>query len=312
MNTLFFGTPQIAVPFLERLATRSQVAVVITNPDQPAGRGYELKASEVKQAAERLKLPVLQPQTLKDPALQGELQSLKPELGVAVAYGKLLPPAVLSIPKYGFLNVHFSLLPAYRGAAPMQWALINGEKETGVSLFWLDAGMDTGPLLLQKRVPIDAEDDGESLRQKLVTLGVSALDEALTIVASSGRVEHPQQGVPSRAPMLTKDDGRIRWEAPAQTILNLIRGTTPWPGAYTTVAQNDKPVRLKIVKAAVVSGGKSERPGTVARLDSGKGFVIECGKDLLAISFVQPEGKKPMSAWDFWQGARLQVGAKLI
>src|SRR6185437_3689882 len=159
---MFWGTPAMAVPFLQRLAERTDVVAVITNPDQPAGRGYALQKSPVKQCAEELRLPVWQPERLSDGAFRERVASLNADLAVVVAYGKLIPPGILSIPRHGFLNVHFSLLPAYRGAAPIQWTLMNGETQTGVSLFWLDEGMDTGPLFLQRSIAIAPTDDGDS------------------------------------------------------------------------------------------------------------------------------------------------------
>ena len=303
MNTLFFGTPGLAVPFLEQVNQKTKISAVITTPDQPAGRGYELKASEVKRAALRLALPVLQPESLKQVGVSDALRALAAEIGIVVAYGKLLPKDVLAIPKYGFLNVHFSLLPKYRGAAPIQWALINGETETGVTLFWLDEGMDTGPIFLQKKIAIEPEDDAESLRNNLVALGVLALGEALDLLGQGQIKKVPQSGVSSQAPILKKEDGLMDWAQPAQTICNQIRGMTPWPGTHWGP--------LKILKANPVFEAGNAPAGTVISLVSGEGPVVKCGQDSLALLHVQPEGKKPMSAWSWWQGARLKVGDKL-
>ena len=318
MKTIFLGTPALAVPYLERLAEKTQVQAVITAPDQPAGRGYQLKAPEVKAAAQKRGFSVLQPETLKDGALVGIMRGWGVDIGVVVAYGKLLPKDILSIPKLGFLNVHFSLLPKYRGAAPIQWALANGEKETGVTLFWLDEGMDTGPIFLQKKMAIEPEDDAASLRNKLVTLGVSSLDEALALVEVGQTKSEPQVGTASLAPVLKKENGHIDWAKPAVAIQNQLRGFTPWPGAYTA--------GLKILKASVVSdeekapaarqGGRAPEgrrsvPGTLVRLVSGEGPVVKCGEDALLLLHVQPEGKKAMPAWSWWQGARLKQGDKL-
>lgn len=307
MKTIFLGTPALAVPFLKLLHQRTDVLSVVTNPDQPAGRGYESKASEVKAAALRLSLPVLQPSTAHDPAFLDAVQALSPDVGVVVAYGKLLPPALLKAPKLGFLNVHFSLLPAYRGAAPIQWALINGERETGVTLFWLDEGMDTGPLFVQKKIDIHPADDAESLRKKLVLTGVELLEEALGVLANEGRKERAQTGPASRAPILKKEDGRVDWNKPARQLVNQLRGMAPWPGVHGLAGA----ARLKILRAQVVEGSESGVPGTVVRLVSGQGFVIKCGEGYLQILLVQPEGKKAMSAWEYWQGARLKLGEKL-
>jgi methionyl-tRNA formyltransferase len=303
MKTIFLGTPALAVPFLERLAQKTDVRTVITAPDQPAGRGYELKAPEVKVAAQKLSLPVLQPETLKDAAAVEKIRALGADVGIVVAYGKLLPKEVLSLLKHGFLNVHFSLLPKYRGAAPIQWALVNGETETGVTLFWLDEGMDTGPIFLQKKIAIQPEDDADSLRNKLVELGVSSLEEALQLLEKSKPRRDPQTGPASKAPILKKENGRIDWAKPAEAIQNQVRGFAPWPGAYVE--------GLKIVKAKVSFDSEKAAPGTVIRLVSGEGPVVKCGSNSLVLLQVQPEGKKAMPAWSWWQGARLKLGEKL-
>lgn len=313
MKTLFLGTPSLAVPFLNRLHQLTTLQAIVTNPDQPAGRGYELKPSPVKEEALRLGAPLLQPEKAQDPGFLEAVRALSPDLGVVVAYGKLLPKALLAIPAYGFLNVHFSLLPAYRGAAPIQWALINGETETGVTLFWLDEGMDTGPILLQKKITVHPEEDAESLRRKLVALGVEALEEAVLALSQGRRTAAPQTGPSSKAPILKKENGHVDWSRPAQAIVNQLRGMTPWPGIYAMVRHGEKSYRLKITKASPLPlpVGEKASPGSVVRLESGEGFVIKCGQDSLKITQVQPEGKKPMSAWDFWQGARLKPGDQL-
>jgi len=315
MKTLFFGTPSLAIPYLDLLAATSELQAVVTTPDEPAGRGYELQPTPVKVAAQKRSLPVHQPAQLKDPAFVAQLQAYAPELVIVVAYGKILPPPVLSVPALGFLNVHFSLLPAYRGAAPIQRALMNGETRTGVSLFWLDAGMDTGPIFLQKPIDIDESDDAESLRQKLVPLGVDALRDVLREIAAGKVVRNPQTGTASLAPTLKKEEGKIDWTHPARSIFNLVRGTHPWPGAYTFASPGGKPQRLKILRAGVVpevpGAASTSENGGVARLDSGKGFVVKCSHEFLQILQVQPEGKRPMPAWDYWQGSRLKLGDKL-
>src|SRR5258708_16986648 len=232
LNTIFLGTPAMAVPFLEKLQQKTKIAAVVTSPDQPAGRGYALKAPEVKAAAQKLSLPLLQPASLKDAQAAEQIRAVNSDVGIVVAYGKLLPKAVLTLAKYGFLNVHFSLLPKYRGAAPIQWALINGEQETGVTLFWLDEGMDTGPVFLQKKMTIQPDDDADSLRNKLVELGVSMMVEALENIQNGKIVKEDQKGTPSKAPMLKKEDGQINWSKPADVICNQLRGMTPWPGVH--------------------------------------------------------------------------------
>ncbi|OGR89926.1 MAG: methionyl-tRNA formyltransferase [Elusimicrobia bacterium RIFCSPLOWO2_01_FULL_59_12] len=315
MRTVFFGTPALAVPYLEFLAQQTELKGVVTTPDEPAGRGYETQPTPVKQAALKFPLPVLQPDSLTDPQFLTLLRSIAPDLAVVVAYGKILPADVLSIAAHGFINVHFSLLPAYRGAAPIQRALMNGEKQTGVTLFWLDEGMDTGPVFLQKNMTIAEEDDAESLRQKLIPLGVNALKEALDRLSKGQAARHPQAGAASKAPSLTKDDGRIDWTRSAAVVSNLIRGTYPWPGAFTFVTAGGKSLRLKVLKAKVVpvliDPKDAEGPGAVVHLEHDSGFIVKCGREFLHILQVQPEGKRPMSAWDFWQGARMKIGDKI-
>jgi methionyl-tRNA formyltransferase len=332
MKTIFFGTPAIAVPYLELLAQLSDLKAVVTTPDEPAGRGYELQPTPVKQAALKRSLPVLQPATLKDPAFLEQLAAFQAELVIVVAYGKILPAAVLQIPRHGYLNVHFSLLPAYRGAAPIQRALMNGESRTGVTLFWLDAGMDTGPIFWQQAIDVPEDADADLLREKLVQLGMDGLKTVVEQVGRGQIVRTPQTGPSSLAPSLKKEEGKIDWGRPAREIANLVRGTYPWPGAFTFVPVAGKTQRLKILKATSIphpsplpsrergsstegraegEGWSDATPGTVVHLDNGKGFVVKCGTDFLQILHVQPEGKRPMSAWDYWQGARLKIGEKL-
>jgi methionyl-tRNA formyltransferase len=303
MKTIFLGTPVMAVPFLECLVQKTEVQGVITSPDQPSGRGYQVKAPEVKLAAQKLSLPVFQPETLKNSEVAEHIQSFGAEVGIVVAYGKLIPKAILTLPKHGFLNVHFSLLPKYRGAAPIQWTLVNGETETGVTLFWLDEGMDTGPIFIQRKIAISPEDDADSLRNKLVDLGVLCLIEAITLLENGKIKKVPQVGESSKAPIIHKEDGQINWTHSADRIQNQLRGFTPWPGVHCG--------GLKILKAKLSFDSEKAVPGTVIRLVTGEGPVVKCGLNSLVLLQVQPEGKKAMPAWSWWQGARLKIGDKL-
>jgi methionyl-tRNA formyltransferase len=311
MKTLFFGTPALAVPFLESLARKTDLRAVVTNPDEPAGRGYALKPSPVKEAAIRLGLPVHQPVNLKEEVFVGAMRAAEAGFALVVAYGKILPASVLQSTRHGFLNVHFSLLPSYRGAAPVQRALINGEKETGVTLFWLDEGMDSGNIFLQKALSITDEENAEEVRQKLVPLGLSLIDEVVSRIEKGDIVRLPQAGPVSRAPVLKKEEGRIDWSRPASAVHNLIRGTVPWPGAYTLFFHQGKKLRLKISRSQVVRSEKPGVPGQIVDLEVEKGPVIKCLENDLLVVNVQPEGKRAMSAWEFWQGARLKIGDKL-
>lgn len=284
---------------------------VVTNPDQPAGRGYDVQASDVKKAALDLHLSVLQPESAKDPKFIDAVKAMQPDVVLVVAYGKLLPKALLETAKQGFLNVHFSLLPKYRGAAPIQWALIQGEVETGVTLFWLDEGMDTGPVCVQKKIAIGPTDNADVLREQLVPLGISTLGEILPLLEQGKKTSTVQQGEPSKAPILKKEDGHLRWDAPADVVFNRIRGVSPWPGAYAFLKRGDQQVRIKILGARVVLEEARGNLGAVVRVERDGGFLVKCQENLLLITELQPEGKKAMSAWDYWQGARLQIGDTL-
>lgn len=303
LNTVFFGTPAVAVPFLERLAKKSRVIGVVSSPDRPAGRGYAVEPTEVKQAAMALGLPVQQPEKLAGFSLERAFGQ-KPHVGLVVAYGHLIPPSVFNEPARGLVNAHFSLVPKYRGAAPMQWALIRGEKETGVSLFQIEKGLDTGPVFLQGRYAVAAEDNAATLRERLVFLGLELLEEFLRKMEEGPWVPTPQSGEATTAPLLTKGDGRIVWnEKSAEEIVNLIRGTYEWPGAYGVVNGQ----RVKIRKAQRVPGGAGA-PGEISAVEKGRGFLVKCHSDSLCVLRVQPEGKKEMDAPSFWNGARLALG----
>lgn len=293
----------MAVPFLERLAKKSRVLGVVSSPDRPAGRGYSVVPTDVKQAAMSLGLPVQQPEKLADFSLEKAFGH-KPDVGIVVAYGHLIPPSVFREPTHGLVNAHFSLVPKYRGAGPMQWALIRGEKETGVSLFQIEKGLDTGPVFLQGRYAVPPEANASTLRESLVSLGLELLDEFLRRLEEGPWSPTPQSGEATVAPLLTKEDGRIVWsEKSAEEIVNLIRGTYEWPGAYGVI----KGQRVKIRAAERASDG-SGFPGEITAVEKGRGFLVKCLSDTLRILRVQPEGKKEMDAPSFWNGARLAVG----
>ena len=317
MNIIFFGTTEVSVPFLRQLVDTPEhkVVAVITQPDRPARRGHHIQMPAVKILANERKIPVFQPETF-DENLIKELQNLKPDVSVVVSYGKLIPPQIFQIPFYGCFNVHFALLPKYRGAAPVQWALIKGEKESGVTTFWIEKGLDTGPILVQKSLAILPEDDYISLLDKMIPLGVSAMNETLERIKSGNCTGIPQSGEPSLAPTLKKDDGKINWLMPAQEIVNLIRGTKPWPGAYTIIGVGKaKATRLKILTATTSSeipepSAKGAVAGQIAAIIKNRGFAVKCLVDFLVVEKVQPENKSPMSAWDFLQGSQIKPGDK--
>ncbi|MBI4395964.1 MAG: methionyl-tRNA formyltransferase [Elusimicrobia bacterium] len=305
LKTLFLGTPASAVPFLERLLQKSQVAGVVTSPDKPAGRGYETAMPAVKKAALDQRLPVLQPSSLRDPSFMESLKAWGPvDLGVVVAYGKLIPENIFSWPRLGMVNVHFSLLPKYRGAGPVQWALIRGEEETGITLFRIEKGLDSGPVFLKKALKIDPEDNAITLRGRLTRLGLEALDEALAHFEPGDWRPEPQEGEATQAPILKKEDGRIRWgEQTAEDVVNLIRGTYEWPGATAFLKGRQMKIRQAEVRRL-----REGRPGEIIGMERDRGFLVKCKDASILVLRVQPEGKKEMEADSFWNGARLNVG----
>ncbi len=251
-------------------------------------------------------IPVYQPERLDDPAFLEQIRALKPDCAIVVAFGRLLPIAFLNLFSKGAYNLHGSLLPKYRGAAPIQWALINGEKETGVTLFKLDEQLDHGPILLQKKIAIDPDDTSETLFPKLSLLGSAAIREGLPLLEKELVPLTPQNhSQATQAPALTKEQGRIDWTKPAEQIVNQIRGMTPWPGAFTFL--NGEPV--KILAAAIVPhSGASAHPGTLAQASTKEGLVIEAGHGCLQIIRLQPAAGKPMPAADFLRGHPIPPG----
>ncbi|MBI5883827.1 MAG: methionyl-tRNA formyltransferase [Elusimicrobia bacterium] len=313
MKVVFYGTPQVAVPFLDDLASSQEVVGVVTQPDKPAGRGLSLEAPPVKARALALGLPVFQPARSADIAAQ--VSPLAPDLAVAVAFGRLLDREALAVPKLGTLNVHFSLLPKYRGAAPVQWSLVAGETKTGVTVFWLDSGLDTGPIAASRSVEIGPDDDAGALFEKLVPLGRALLAETLAEIAGGKVRREPQAGEPSLAPLIEREHARISLDRSASSIHNLARGMSLGPRAFMDLDLKGKLMRLTVcrtcVDAAAPEPGDPMRPsvGTIVAVERGRGFLIECAEgSRLWILSVQPEGKKQMPAVDFLNGARLRTG----
>ena len=305
MKTIFLGTPETAVPFLDELSRRTEVVAVVTQPDKPAGRGLGTEPTPVKRFSLERGLTVFQPK--KPSEIVAALKALAPDLAVAVAYGRLLKADALAVPKLGTLNVHFSLLPKYRGAAPVQWSLVFGEKRTGVTLFWLDEGMDTGPILLQRETEVDPHEDAPALLGRLTGLGVGALADALAEIAAGRAARLPQQGEPSAAPLITREDAWIDLDRPAQEIHNLVRGMRIWPRAYLDLREGARLLVLKTVLSEErASGGL---PGKIVSVDRSRGFLVQCSSSsCLWFVDVQPEGKKPIRAADFLNGLRLGAG----
>ncbi len=309
MRILFFGTPEIASPFLEDLLKICDVAGVVTQPDRPAERGKKLHQPPVKVIALAHNIPVFQPEKFT-PQIIEELRNLKPDVGISVSYGKLIPEEVFNIPVLGTFNVHFSLLPKYRGAAPVQMAIVKGENETGVTTFRIEKSLDTGPVFVQKRVSVNSEDDADSVFQKLIPLGIESARETLGLLKSGKNSGAPQTGEPSYAHCIKKEDGKISWDKPAVEIFNLIRGLKNWPGGFTTIGSGGlKGKTLKILKASIHHGNlAAAEAGTIIELVKQKGFVVHCGEGNLLIEQVHPENKNQMPAWDFVQGSHIHKG----
>ncbi len=302
MSIIFFGTPEFAVPSLKALIQSGEsVSLVATQTDKIKGRGHVLASPPVKIAALETGLSVAQPDSLKDEGFISRLISLTPEFIVVVAYGKILPKGILEIPDRGCINVHASLLPAYRGAAPVQWAIMRGEKKTGVTTMLMDEGLDTGPILLQRQVEILGDETAGSLGQRLSSEGATLLVETLKRLREGSVRPVPQAGEASYAPPLKKSDGLINWSKSALEICAFTRAMQPWPGAHFYVNTE----RVTLLEAEALKGD-GIRPGMI--LNAGREFIISTGSGLLSVKTVQPSGKKPMPASAFVIGRKVTEG----
>jgi len=307
LNTIFFGTPEIAVPFLQKTHDLTNIKLVVTQADKPRGRGMEISACPVKKAAQEMGLPVLSPEKLKDSF--DEIAKIPFDVGIVVAYGKIFRPNFIALPKLGLINVHFSLLPHLRGAAPVQQALIQGYTQTGVSTFWINEGMDDGPLFLQKKLDIDPQDNAKTLFEKLTALGLDALQETILQLAQGKIVRTPQQGTPTLAPMLQKEDALLRpTQLSAVELHNRIRGLACGPKPKLPFYHNAKTDWLQVLQTQVAAHDGTQTPGTILSIERNRGILVKCKEGALWLSEVQPAGKKPMSAVDFANGRALRVG----
>jgi methionyl-tRNA formyltransferase len=309
MRIIFMGTAELSCASLEKLAGGRDflVAAVVTQPDKPKGRDLKLAPSPVKVLAEKLGLPVLQPARARDEHFIGQLRELKPDLLVVVAYGQILPQAILDLAPHGCLNVHTSLLPKYRGAAPIQRAIAEGEAETGVTIMKMDAGLDTGPVLAVRRTAILPADDSQVLHDRLAQLGAELLVETIPGYVAGRILPQAQPAAGScYAAKIKKEDGKIDWNLPAEKIWNRLRAFTPWPGMFSFLEAAPKPQLLKIWKAGVVD--QSGPAGTVLSADK-SGIVIACGQGALRVFELQREGGKRLSAEAFLSGSALPPGA---
>lgn len=305
MKIIYFGTPDFAVPSLQALIESGEdVISVVTQPDKVKGRGHKLAQPPVKELAFEKGIRVLQPSGIRTPEFYDEMAKLAPDIIVVVAYGKIIPPSLLDLPPLGCVNVHASLLPQYRGAAPIQWALINGDEKTGITTMFMDQGMDTGDILLKEEVEIYDEDNAYTLSRRLSHAGASLLIKTLKGLKDKLIRPVPQSGEATFAPLLKKENGRINWSLSAREISNLIRGTHPWPGAYCYV----KGEKINIIRAKVVPHNNEGTAGRIEQI-SGSDILVSTGAGILAISEMKPEGKKIMSASAFMNGRHLIEGA---
>ena len=311
MRILFMGTSEFAVPALRELVTHEfEIIGVVTQPDRPSGRGKRLSPPPVKIVATEHSLSVYQPEKVRKPDFMHILERLAPDVIVVAAFGQLLPQTVLDIPPCGTINLHPSLLPKYRGAAPIQWALINGETETGVTLMLLDAGEDTGDIISTNRITIRDADNAFTLTEQLAQLGANQLVRLLSEMSEGvPPPATPQNNAEAtHAPRLTKAIGHIDWNQPATTIHNLVRGTAIWPGAYTFFRDN---LRLKIVNCQPLSQALHTPSGTLEIVEKRK-LLVATADGTLQLLYIQPATKKVMEASDFINGYQLQTGEQLL
>jgi len=312
MRTIFFGTPDFAVPSLEALLESGhEVLLVVTQPDRVKGRGHILSKPPVKEFALSKGIPVAQPQTVRSTDFFEALSALAPDVIAVTAYGRILPLPVLKLPRYGCINVHGSLLPKYRGAAPVQWAIINGEEKTGITTMLMDEGLDTGDMLLREETVISDEDNAVTLGKRLSEIGASLLVRTLAELEAGTLKPLPQTGEPGFAPPLKKEDGKINWSLPAKRIFDLVRGTHPWPGAYCFF----KGEKITVIKAVVADAGaqgpfgRIEKPfGRIEKI-AGENILVAAGEGILSVSELKPEGRKLMTAAAFANGRHIKEGS---
>jgi methionyl-tRNA formyltransferase len=306
MRIVFAGTPAFAASALQALiGAGHEIALVLTRPDRPAGRGLRLAASEVKQLADHARLPLLQPQTLKDAQLQTRLHAAGAQSMVVAAYGLILPRAVLDLFPAGCINIHASLLPRWRGAAPIQRAILAGDSETGISIMRMEEGLDSGPVYLMRPIPIAAEDTAGTVHDKLAALGARCIVEALPAIAEGTLEAVPQsEAGATYAQKIAKDEAAIDWRREAVEVDRQVRAFNPFPGAYSTL--RDGP--LKVWRATVVPGSPAP-PGTILRADA-QGIVVACGNGALRATELQRAGGKRLAATDFLRGLPLAAGER--
>lgn len=310
MRIVFMGTPEFAVPCLDILLREGhEISCVITQPDRPKGRGQKLTQSPVKEFAVKNALPVLQPEKINNSLVVENLKKLSPEIIVVVAFGQLLTEAILNLPTYGCINVHASILPYYRGAAPIHWAIINGDKTTGITTILMDRGMDTGDIILKQEIAIGEDETTSELHDRLSLLGSQVLARTICQAKDGFSRTAQEHCSATYALKLTRELEQIDWQKSVFEIHNLVRGLNPWPGAYTTA--NDNTQILKILRTKVVSREKAGfQPGLITEITD-KGFIVSAGMGQLEVLEVQPANKKKMTAIEYARGYRLCPGQRL-
>lgn len=312
-RAVFFGTPQFAVPCLDALVEIAEVVAVVCQPDRPQGRGLELAAPPVKERALALGIPVHQPTKLRTGEFAAWLREQNADVALVVAYGRILPKDVLEAPKKSCVNVHASLLPRLRGAAPITWAIVRGEPETGITLMQMDEGMDTGAMLEQFRTPIGPDETAGDLSERLASMGALAVRKGLPKYMAGGYTATPQdEAAHTVAPILKKEDGRIDFAKDARAVHDHVRGMSPWPGAFTTVTPKGakEPKTLKVHATRVTDAPVAADPGTVVFADKSR-VVVACGSRAVELLRVQLEGKKAVSASDWYAGRGVAEGDRL-
>lgn len=316
LKVALFGSPSFALPSLDALAHRHALVLVVAQPDKRAGRGMRVSSPVVVRRARELGLPVEQPTHLRgNDVFRERLVGLAPDVAVTAAYGKILPADLLAVPRHGFLNVHASLLPRYRGAAPVQWALINGERETGVSIMQTEPGLDTGPVCLKRALAIPDDATTPTLLGRLARVGAEALLDVLDRLQEGNLECAPQDdAAATRAPMLTREDGRIRWDDAAEAVAARHRGVGDWPGSHFLFHGGSGPERVKVPELrpapAGVGAAGDVPPGTVVNLGA-DGLSVACGRGTVLLVTVQPPGKRAMPARDWANGRGVRPGVRL-
>ena len=312
MKIIFFGTAKISEIFLENLCKNSHQILCISQPDKPAGRGNKINPTAVKAFAQRNNLELLQVEKWDMETIE-RIKSFGADIGVAVSFGRLIADTVFNLPKFRVFNIHFSLLPKYRGAAPVQYAIANGDTQTGITAFYIEKTLDTGDILLQEKIPIQINDTAGSLFAKMIPLGLEIMNEVLERFKSGKTEAYAQTGEPSFAPPIKKEEMLIVWASSARLIRDKVRSLyIDKPAAWTMISSGKSAgKRLKIAQMSILKEGcpiNKEGVGTIIAFEKGKGFVVSCGDGSVLIELVQPENKPLMRAWDFLQGGNLSVG----